>query len=94
MIGFREQVKRLAHAIAHGEDFDERVRRKRASRHHDEGIRPLDSYRYEELARMRHEFSAAGYQHARKAFVHKITIASFTHPAAVGPVIRSARTLM
>ncbi|MCA1677399.1 MAG: hypothetical protein LC799_36225, partial [Actinobacteria bacterium] len=89
--GFREQVKRLAETVAHGEDFDERIRRKRASRHHDEGIRPLDSYRYEELARMRHEFSGTGHQHARKAFVHKIPLEPFTHPAAVGPVIRSAQ---
>ena len=88
---FREQVKRLAETVAHGEDFDERIRRKRASRHHDEGIRPLDSYRYEELARMRHEFSGTGHQHARKAFVHKIPLKPFTHPAAVGPVILSAR---
>ncbi len=40
---------------------------------------------------MRHEFSGAGYQRARKAFVHKIPLEPFTHPAAVGPVIRSAR---
>jgi len=91
VVGFREQVKRLAEAVAHGDNFDERIRRKRVSRHHDEGIRPLESYRYEELARMRHEFSGAGYQRARKAFVHKIPLEPFTHPAAVGPVIRSAR---
>ena len=41
---------------------------------------------------MRHDFSAAGYKRARKAFVHKLPpIEPFTHPAAVGPVIRSAR---
>ena len=35
---------------------------------------------------MRHDFSAAGYKRARKAFVHKLPASEpFTHPAAVGP---------
>jgi putative two-component system hydrogenase maturation factor HypX/HoxX len=87
---FRDQVKQYAEAIAHGDDFDDRIRCKRASRRHDERIRPLDGYRYEELARMRHDFSGAGYARARKAFVHKRSLEPFTHPSAVGPVIRSA----
>jgi putative two-component system hydrogenase maturation factor HypX/HoxX len=87
---FREQVKRHAETIAHGDDFDARIRRKRASRRHDERIRPLDGYRYEELARMRSDFSGAGYARARKAFVHKRPLEPFTHPSAVGPVICSS----
>jgi putative two-component system hydrogenase maturation factor HypX/HoxX len=84
---FREQVEHHAETIAHGDDFDDRIRRKRVSRRHDERIRPLDGYRYEELARMRHDFSGAGYARARSAFVHKIPLEPFTHPSAVGPVI-------
>ncbi|MEA2494273.1 MAG: putative two-component system protein hydrogenase maturation factor HypX/HoxX [Thermoleophilaceae bacterium] len=84
---FREQVQRLAEGIAHGDDLDERLRRKRASRHHDESIRPLNCYRYEELARMRQDFSGPGYERARRAFVHKRPLEPFTHPSAVGPVI-------
>jgi putative two-component system hydrogenase maturation factor HypX/HoxX len=84
---FRAQVKRLAEAIAHGDDLGERIRRKRATRHHDEGIRPLNCYRYEELAQMRQDFSGAAYERARRAFVHKIPLEPFTHPSAVGPVI-------
>jgi putative two-component system protein, hydrogenase maturation factor HypX/HoxX len=87
---FREQVKRLAEAIAHGDDLGERIQRKRTSRHRDESIRPLNCYRYEELAHMRQDFSGAGYERARRAFVHKIPLEPFTHPSAVGPVIRSA----
>jgi len=87
---FRERVKRLAETIACGDDLDERLRRKRAARHRDESMRPLISYRHEELARMRHDFSAVGFQRARKAFVHKTPVEPFTHPSAVGPVIRSA----
>ena len=87
---FRQQVRRFAETIAQGDDLDERARGKQASRDHDESIRPLDSYRYEELARMAQDFFGTAYQAARRAFVHKKPIAPFTHPAAVGPVIRSA----
>jgi putative two-component system hydrogenase maturation factor HypX/HoxX len=87
---FREQVKRHAEAVAHGDDLDERIRHKRASRRRDESIRALDGYRYEELARMARDVSAVGYRRARRAFVHKIPRQPFTHPSAVGPVIRSA----
>jgi putative two-component system hydrogenase maturation factor HypX/HoxX len=84
---FREQVQRLAEAIAHGDDLDERLQHKRALRHRDESIRPLNCYRYEELARMRQDFSGAGYERARRAFVHKTPLEPFTHPSATGPVI-------
>jgi putative two-component system hydrogenase maturation factor HypX/HoxX len=86
--GFREQVGHRAQAIAHGDDFDERMRRKCGARRRDESVRPLDGYRCDELARMRHDVSASGYQRARRAFVHKIAAEPFTHPSAVGPVIR------
>jgi putative two-component system hydrogenase maturation factor HypX/HoxX len=89
---FRERVMGHAEAVAHGDDLAERMSRKRASRRRDESIRPLSFYRYEELARMRHDFSAAGYRRARRAFVHKLPRQPFTHPAAVGSVIRSARS--
>ncbi len=39
---------------------------------------------------MRQDFSGASYERARRAFVHKIALEPFTHPAAVGPVIHSA----
>jgi len=90
---FREQVARLAEAAAHADDFDDRIEAKRASRRQDESTRPLDAYRYEELAEMRRDFSEPGYQRARAAFVHKAPLEPFTHPAAVGPVIRSTRSL-
>jgi len=86
---FCDQVRRLAEGIAHSDDLHAQLERKRATRRRDESVRPLGAYRYEELARMRQEFSAAGYERARRAFVHKIPLEPFTHPAAVGPVIRS-----
>jgi hypothetical protein len=47
----------------------------------------LNCYRYEELAQMRQDFSGAGYERARRAFVHKTPLEPFTHPSAVGRVI-------
>lgn len=89
---FREHVTRLAQALADDGDFAGRIGRKVAARHYDESRRPLDGYRYDELARMRLDFSAAGYQRARQAFVYKTPPEPFTHPAAIGCVIRSNRS--
>ena len=88
---FRAHVRRLAESIARADDLEQRLGAKRAARRHDERVRPLEGYRGEELARMRVDFSAPGYQRARTAFVHKLAAERFTHPAAVGPVIRSGR---
>jgi putative two-component system hydrogenase maturation factor HypX/HoxX len=88
---FREQVGRLAEAIAGDDEIDVRLSRKQAARHYEERQRPLDGYRYDELAQMRLDFSSAGYERARQAFVHKTPQEPFTHPSAAGPVIRSTR---
>jgi putative two-component system hydrogenase maturation factor HypX/HoxX len=87
---FLEQVSQLAVAVAQGAGLQEWLARKLASRRHDESVRPLDGYRFEELAHMRRDFSAAGYQRARSAFVHKMPVEPFAHPASVGPVISSS----
>jgi putative two-component system hydrogenase maturation factor HypX/HoxX len=88
---FRAHVRGLAEAIARDDDLEQRLGAKRAARRLDESVRPLEDYRGEELARMRIDFSAPGYERARSAFVHKVPAERFTHPAAVGPVIRSGR---
>jgi putative two-component system hydrogenase maturation factor HypX/HoxX len=87
---FRRQVLRLAAEIAYSDDFDERLRDKRAARLLDERARPLSSYRFVELTQMQHDFSGPAYRHARETFVRKLaTTTPFTHPSAAGSVIRS-----
>jgi len=86
---FHARVERMAAAIVDGDELADLIGRKRASRRRDESVRPLHSYRDEELAQMQIDFCAVGYQRARKAFVHKTPVQPFTHPAAVGSVIRS-----
>jgi putative two-component system hydrogenase maturation factor HypX/HoxX len=88
--GFRRKVSQLAEAVALSDDLDERLRRKRAARQHDERTRPLSSYRFVELTRMRHDFASVAFESARSNFVHKIPRVPFTHPAAVRSIIRSA----
>jgi len=92
--GFRAQVRRLADGIALGDDLGELLRRKRLARQRDECARPLSSYRFVELTRMQRDFSGTAYRLAREAFVHKLPRSGpFTHPAAVGTVIRGAAAL-
>jgi putative two-component system hydrogenase maturation factor HypX/HoxX len=88
---FRVHVRRLAESIARHDSLEARLGAKRAARRRDEDLRPLEVYRGEELARMREDFAAPGYERARSAFVHKRPVERFTHPAAAGPVIRSSR---
>ncbi len=88
---FRQQVVRRAAEIAYADDFEERLRDKRSARLRDERARPLSSYRFVELTQMQRDFSAPAYEHAREAFVRKLASNEpFSHPSAVGSVIRSA----
>ena len=82
---------RLAAEIAYSDDFDERLRDKRAARLRDERARPLSSYRFVELTQMQRDFAGPAYRQAREAFVRKLSTAKpFTHPSAAGSLIRSA----
>jgi putative two-component system hydrogenase maturation factor HypX/HoxX len=88
---FRQQVQRLAAEIAYSDDFEKRLRDKRAARMRDERARPLTSYRFVELTQMQRDFAGPVYQQAREAFVRKLASTKpFTHPSATGSLIRSA----
>ncbi len=70
---FQDQIVRIAEHLAHGEDFESVLARKRAEREADEKIKPLEAYRLGELAEMNQNFwgDDPSYHLARSAFVRK-----------------------
>ena len=86
---FRAQVVRRAEARTASAELAASVRDKRAARLRDEQVRPLQAYRYEELTRMRRDFSSSRHRRARNAFVFKQSSEPFSHPSSVGPVIQA-----
>ncbi|MCI4666402.1 MAG: hydrogenase maturation protein, partial [Neomegalonema sp.] len=70
---FAAAVQRQAEAAAGCADYAERLAEKRERRARDEAIKPLSSYRDEELARMRRNFYGfdPSYHVARHNFVHR-----------------------
>ncbi len=79
--GIRAQVE----AITAGADYHHRLRDKREQRQRDEASRPLDAYRAQELAHMRHDFSQAAYHEARRRFLSVSTGAPSPAPSAQAP---------
>ncbi|WEO99944.1 hydrogenase maturation protein [Streptomyces sp. FXJ1.172] len=86
---FATQVEHLATALAAAPDLHHRIATKAAARRTDEEIRPLATYRSEELARMHAAFfdPEAPYHALRSAFVRK------EPPACVRPLAPAARAL-
>ncbi|MCB1965494.1 MAG: hydrogenase maturation protein, partial [Candidatus Accumulibacter sp.] len=76
---FRIDVARRATELAVAPELAARLRAKRAQRHADEALKPLASYRAEELAELQRNFYGfdPSYHVARYHFVHK-TPASWT----------------
>jgi len=70
---FEEQIERIAVSLARSDRFDAMLARKREERSADERIKPLESYRLEELAAMKENFwgEDPSYHLARSAFVRK-----------------------
>lgn len=70
---FAAEVAERAASLAGGAATDRRIADKKAARERDESVRPLASYRDEELTRMRQAFFSpdAPYHALRSAFVHK-----------------------
>ncbi len=70
---FRAQVQGLAERLARHPDFGQWLEHKRASRARDEQIKPLSTYRTEELAKSHECFFGEnhGYHEARRLFVYK-----------------------
>jgi putative two-component system protein, hydrogenase maturation factor HypX/HoxX len=54
-----------------GADYDRRISQKRQQRDQDEARKPLQAYRDQELAQMRHDFAQAAYHEARHQFLHR-----------------------
>ena len=70
---FRAEVAQRAAALAAEPDLAQKLAAKRESRQRDEAIKPLSSYREEELTQMRRNFYGfdPSYHIARHHFVHK-----------------------
>jgi putative two-component system hydrogenase maturation factor HypX/HoxX len=70
---FRGQVVRMAENLAHRGEYAAELARKMARRAADERIKPLEHYRFEELAEMKRNFwgDDSSYHLARTAFVRK-----------------------
>jgi putative two-component system hydrogenase maturation factor HypX/HoxX len=71
--GFQAEVARRAAALAGGAELESRMMAKRQARAKDESIKPLATYRDEELNHMRRNFYGfdPSYHVARHHFVHK-----------------------
>ncbi len=71
--GFLAEVRRRAAALASNPDMERQLAAKRARRAADEALKPLESYRAEELAHMQRNFYGfdPSYHVARHRFVHK-----------------------
>jgi putative two-component system hydrogenase maturation factor HypX/HoxX len=71
---FRAQALQRATALAVGTDIPALLRAKRQRRDHDEAIKPLATYREEELARMRRNFYGfdPSYHIARSNFIRRV----------------------
>jgi putative two-component system hydrogenase maturation factor HypX/HoxX len=84
---FRAQLRGLAARLARHPDLPHWLEGKRRDRARDEQIKPLSTYRSEELARSHECFFGAdrAYHEARRRFVHKVGA-----PCAV-PVAAPAR---
>lgn len=72
---FRKRIQEKAEEIASSAVFSWMISRKRNSRATDEALKPLESYRREELSRMRENFFGKdpAYHMARFHFVYKIS---------------------
>ncbi|MBK6631871.1 MAG: hydrogenase maturation protein [Betaproteobacteria bacterium] len=71
---FAAQVKALAAELAARPDIVQQIEAKRAARARDEALKPLETYRQEELARMKLNFYGfdPSYHVARYHFVHRV----------------------
>lgn len=72
---FTKIVSQKAHEIANDPGFEDLLAQKKLRRAEDEAIKPLESYRSEELSKMKENFFGGdpGYHIARFHFVHKIS---------------------
>ena len=67
---FLGAVCQYLETLTGGADFDRRLRHKHRQRLCHESVKPLQAYRDEELAQMRHDFAHTDYHQARRRFLH------------------------
>jgi putative two-component system hydrogenase maturation factor HypX/HoxX len=84
---FRAQVRGLAECLAHNPDLGRSLEGKRRRRARDEQIKPLNTYRKEELARSYRCFFGddRSYHQARHRFVYKLGAPCAVTPSAMAP---------
>jgi putative two-component system hydrogenase maturation factor HypX/HoxX len=94
---FRRQVRSLAERLARNPELGHWLEGKRRRRAHDEQIKPLNTYRKEELARSYACFFGEdrSYHEARHRFVYKLGAPCAVTPSAAAPsadaLVRAAR---
>ena len=97
---FRAQVQGLAERLARHPDFGHWLEQKRRSRARDEQIKPLSTYRTEELAKSHEHFFGEDRSHheARSLFVRKTgapcKVAVLAEPASAAPRAREAKAAL
>ncbi len=69
---FHRDLRRQLETLTAGADFDRRLQHKNQQRLLHESVKPLQAYRDEELARMRHDFTHPDYHQARRRFLHVV----------------------
>ena len=67
---FHGAVRQHLQTLTGGADLERRLRDKHQQRLHNESVKPLQAYREEELAQMRHDFAHTDYHQARRRFLH------------------------
>ena len=67
---FHGAVRQHLETLTGGADFERRLRDKHQQRLRHESVKPLQAYRDEELAQMRHDFAHSDYHQARRRFLH------------------------
>jgi putative two-component system protein, hydrogenase maturation factor HypX/HoxX len=66
---FHDAVRKQVEDLAGRADFERRLRNKQHQRRHHETLKPLGSYRDDELARMQRNFADPAYHEARRRFL-------------------------
>jgi putative two-component system hydrogenase maturation factor HypX/HoxX len=77
---FRKKLRRAAESMVADADLEQYLRMKHEARVWDEGKKPLDNYRDEELAAMAVNFKDSVYHERRQSFVYKQLVAQ-SHPS-------------
>jgi putative two-component system protein, hydrogenase maturation factor HypX/HoxX len=89
---FRSRTAALAERIANDSALERRLELKRRRRAHDEALKPLETYRREELARSHECFFGPdrSYHEARRRFVYKLSVSPPSGQQPISPAAARA----